>query len=195
MLQTDDLVSQAYKVTATPSAVLLRDGKIASAVATGAEAIRALLARATLPPVVKKGETSPELRLPDMSGTAVNLAELRDRRTLILFWNPSCGFCRQLQPALKSWEQNRNEESPELLVISSGSLEEIRQEGFRARVLLDQNFAAGQVFDVEGTPAAVMIDESGRVVSDVAVGGPDVLALAGAGRLKGREQEMHAAVR
>jgi hypothetical protein len=62
-------------------------------------------------------------------------------------------------------------------------------------VLLDQNFAAGQVFDVEGTPAAVMIDETGRVASEVAVGGPDVLALVGATRAKGREQEMQASVR
>jgi hypothetical protein len=44
-------------------------------------------------------------------------------------------------------------------------------------VLVDQNFSVGETFGVDGTPAAVMLDEEGRVASNVAVGGPDVLAL------------------
>jgi protein-disulfide isomerase len=95
---------------------------------------------------------------------------------------------------LKDWEQNRNEESPELLVISAGSLEEIRQQGFRSRVLIDQNFGAGQVFNVEGTPAAVMINEQGRVASEVSVGGSEVLRLAGAENGVRRGHKMHAAL-
>ena len=188
-LQQDDEVSALYLVTGTPSAVLIRNGVVASALAVGGEAIRALLGRATLPPPVRRGDASPQLRLPDVSGTAVDLAKLRGHRSVLLFWSPACGYCRQILDDLKAWERSRDADSPHLLVISSGSLEEIRRQGFRSRVLVDQNFAAGQVFDVEGTPAAVMIDEEGRVASAVAVGGPDVLALAGATGI-GRNEAM-----
>jgi methylamine dehydrogenase accessory protein MauD len=194
LLQKGAEVSEAYQVTGTPSAVLIRDGKIASPLGIGNEAIRSLLARATLPPAVKKGDALPELRLPDLSGVSANLETVAGRRTMILFWNPGCGYCQQMLSDLKDWEQNRNEESPELLVISAGSLEEIRQQGFRSRVLIDQNFGAGQVFNVEGTPAAVMINEQGRVASEVSVGGSEVLRLAGAENGVRRGHKMHAAL-
>jgi hypothetical protein len=45
---------------------------------------------------------------------------------------------------LQTWERDRPADSPRLLVISSGSLEEVRRQGFRSRVLLDQNFAAAR---------------------------------------------------
>jgi hypothetical protein len=65
------------------------------------------------------------------------------------------------------------------LVISSGSFDANREQGFRSRVLLDPNFAAGHVFSAGGTPSALMLDEEGRVASEVRVGASEVLELAG----------------
>jgi hypothetical protein len=47
-------------------------------------------------------------------------------------------------------------------------------------VLLDQSFATGQAFGASGTPSAVLVDAEGKVASEVAVGAPAVLELAGA---------------
>ena len=179
LLQSDREVAQAYLATATPSAVLVAEGKIASRLEAGADAIRALIARATLPPLVKKGDTVPSLKLLDLTGKTMDLVALRGRRTLLLFWNPSCGFCQKMLPDVKTWEGKRRKDAPELVVISSGSLEANREQGFRAQVLLDPYFGSGQMFGATGTPSAIVLDEEGRVASEVGIGAPAVFALAG----------------
>jgi hypothetical protein len=44
--------------------------------------------------------------------------------------------------------------------------------------LLDAHLAAARAFGAPGTPSAVLIDEQGRVASELAVGAPAVIALA-----------------
>ncbi len=180
LLQTDREIAQAYRVEGTPSAVLVSEGLIASPLAVGIDAIRALVDKATLPPLLKKGDRVPALRLADLSGGTMDSARLRGRRTVLLFWNPSCGFCQAMLGDVKAWERNRPEHAPELVVISAGPVTAIREQDFRSRVLLDPNFAAGQMFGASGTPSAVVLDEEGRVASDVGVGAPAVFDLAGA---------------
>ena len=172
-------VSEAYLVDATPGAVLVMDGKIGRPLAIGPEAIRVLMTRALLPSPVKKGEPVPAMTLPDLNGDRVNLASLRGRRTMLLFWNPSCPYCQGMLEDVKQWEKKPPADAPGLLVISSGTPEANRAEGFRAPVLLDAIFGAGLVFGAGGTPSALVIGEDGTVASDVAVGAPDVLALVG----------------
>lgn len=179
LLQKKRETAEAYRIEGTPGAVLITGGLVASPVATGIDAIRALVTRSTLPTSVKKGDAAPSFRLPDLKGDAVNLGNLR-RRTLLLFWNPSCGFCQQMLEDVKAWERNRPSSAADLLVISAGAMEASRDQGFLSRVLLDPYFSASQVFNSGGTPSAVLLDEHGIVVSDVAVGAPEVLELAGA---------------
>ena len=64
------------------------------------------------------------------------------------------------------------------MVLSSGDEEATRSERFRSRVLLDEDFAAGDEFGVSGTPMAVLLDADGRVASGVAAGADAVLTLA-----------------
>ena len=61
------------------------------------------------------------MRLPDLKGNEVALADFRGKETLVLFWNPGCGFCQQMLPDLKEWEANSLENAPKLLVVSAGS--------------------------------------------------------------------------
>jgi thiol-disulfide isomerase/thioredoxin/uncharacterized membrane protein YphA (DoxX/SURF4 family) len=177
LLQADREVAQAYRVEGTPSAVLVKEGRIDSSLAVGIDAIRGLVARATLPAPVKEGDLVPSLRLPDLSGKLIDLAHLQSRRTLMLFWSPSCGFCQQMLDDLKKWEDNQHEGTPELVVVAAGAFDENRKQGFRSRVLLDPYYAASQVFNSGGTPSAVLL-ERGRVASGVAVGAQAVLELA-----------------
>jgi thiol-disulfide isomerase/thioredoxin len=120
------------------------------------------------------------VKLPDLEGNTVELADFRGEETLVLFWNPGCGFCQQMLPDLKQWESVAPEGAPRLVVVSAGSEEANREMELTSPVLLDQNFATGQAFGASGTPSAVLVDTEGKVASQVAVGAPAVMELAGA---------------
>lgn len=197
LLEADHEVTAAYKVAGTPSAVLVRpEGTIASAPAAGSQAIRALLGAAlgnSLPPVVQApganrgrgdrparpalGDPAPELELLGLRGESVKLSHFRGHRTLVVFWNPGCGFCQTMLDDLKAWERDRSPDAPRLLVISRGTGEANRAMGLASPILLDQELAAARAFGAGGTPMAVVLDEEGRIASPITAGAPGVLAL------------------
>lgn len=179
LLQSDREVMSAYRVDGTPGAVLIRNGRIASPAALGADSIARLVARNVMPEPVKKGEPVPSIKLKDLDANTFDVAHLTGKRTLMLFWNPGCGFCQRMLENLKTWERNPPPGAPQLLVVSAGSPADIRKQGFQARVLLDPYFAASHVFQSGGTPSAVLI-EDGKIASEVGVGADEVLQLAGA---------------
>jgi thiol-disulfide isomerase/thioredoxin len=129
------------------------------------------------------GEKAPEAKLDDLSGKEIELKDHFGRgETLVLFWNPGCGFCQRMLPDLKEWEENPPEGAPKLLVVSAGAREANEEMGLFSPVVLAQQFAAGRAFGAGGTPSAVLIDAEGKVASETAVGAPAVLELAGASR-------------
>jgi peroxiredoxin len=138
----------------------------------------------TVPASQKVGEEAPEVKLPDLEGNTVELADFRGQETLVLFWNPGCGFCQQMLPDLKEWESGAPKDAPRLVVVSAGSAEANREMGLASPVLLDQQFAVGRAFGASGTPSAVLVDAEGKVASEAAVGAPGVLELAGADQTK-----------
>jgi methylamine dehydrogenase accessory protein MauD len=215
LLQERWEVAKAYQVKTTPSAVLVGlDGTIGSPLAAGPEAIRALVSQTVgaparvptpaaapapslaanvngnaaahgVPAVAKIGEPAPPIELPDLEGKTVSLAGFKGKETLVIFWNPGCGFCQGMLDDLKALEANSLKGAPRLLVVSHGTVEANRTMGFRSPVVLDQTFDAGSAFGARGTPSAVLIDRKGNVASEVAVGAPAVLQLAG-----GRKSEV-----
>jgi thiol-disulfide isomerase/thioredoxin len=191
LLQEDWEVSERYQVGGTPSAVLVGpEGKVNSSVASGPDAIRGLVApllrpQAPIPVTKKVGEVAPEVKLPDLEGNTIKLEDFRGEETLILFWNPGCGFCQRMLPDLKELEENPPEGTPKLLVVSAGPEEANREMGLASAVVLDQQFAVGRAFGASGTPSGVLVDAKGKVASEVAVGAQAVLELAEAGRSLG----------
>lgn len=168
-----------FEASGTPSAVLIApDGAIASRIASGPDAIEAMVAEVRDAPGVPIGAPVPALELPSLDGETVSLADLRGRDTLLLFWDPECGYCRGMHSDLLAWERTSNGTTPRLVVVSTGSPEATRTDGFRSKVLLDEDFAAGAEFGVSGTPMAVRLDADGRVASGVAAGAEAVLHLA-----------------
>ena len=201
LLQRDREVAESYHCHGTPGAIVIQpDGMIGSTLAQGAEQIRALVARdrkrlplipapvrpangnGTAPrppaPATRIGTPAPELKLPDLDGEIVDLAGPRGEPTLVLFWNPGCGFCQRMAVDLKTWEANPPHGAPRLLIVSSGTAEANRAVGLHSTTLLDQGFSAGRAFGASGTPSAVLVDAGGRIASGVAVGAQAVLALA-----------------
>ncbi|MCA1702189.1 MAG: redoxin domain-containing protein [Actinobacteria bacterium] len=198
LYQKEREVADAYQVFGTPAAVVVgTNGTIASPVAVGANEIRDLWTRTsqgvpvrfrpgngipdpvrtTERPVVGKGEAAPSMTLGDPSGRTVNLEDLYRGETVVLFWDPACGFCQQLLSAVQGWERNRPADAPDLIVISRGTPAVNEAMGFRCPILLDDSFSAARAFGAYGTPSAVLVDERGRLASDVRSGGPAVLEL------------------
>lgn len=207
LLQKDREVAQSFQANGTPSAVIVRpDGTIGSPVSAGAEAIKTLVSKTTgsLPlqavptrgngsgnggqaptrengaPVAasKIGSVAPAFELPDLDGKNVSLASLKGKQTLLVFWNPGCGFCKRMVDDLKQWEAKPQRNAPQLVLISTGTPEANRELGLKSTTLLDQGFTTGRTYGASGTPSAVLIDSAGKIASEVAVGQPGVMALA-----------------
>ena len=190
LVDPDFAVSEAYQAGGTPSAVLVAaDGQIASYLAAGADAIEQLVASALSgehePDGLPVGAPTPDLDLRDLDGHDVNLADPHGRDTLVVFWNPGCGFCSSIRGDLLAWEQSPGADDLRLVVVSAGDPDASRADGFHSTVALDSGHTAGAAFAAHGTPMAVMLDGDGRVRTALAAGGPAVLALA-AGHLSRR---------
>jgi protein-disulfide isomerase len=173
----------------------------------GADAITALVARALngtqpsrapaaeirlpTPPVsatrvLSIGEKAPRLPLSDLQGRPVELASTNGSSTLLVFWNPACGFCNAMLDDIKAWEAGAAPDSTRLLLVSTGSVEENLAMGLQCQIALDQNFSVGQLFGATGTPSAVLLDAKGAMASNVAAGGSSVMALASDARTAAR---------
>jgi methylamine dehydrogenase accessory protein MauD len=192
-------VYDAYQANGTPGAVLIDpQRRIASGVVGGAEAIADLVDAATnapplpvvqvpagreappMPVVPPVGADAPTLDLRDAAGARLELA-VPEGDTLVLFWNPGCGFCQRMVEDLRSFEQSPPPGAPRLLFISSGSAADHEEQGLTAPCAIDAAFTAGSAFGSTGTPSAILVDRHGRVASGLAVGAPQVMALATAG--------------
>ena len=203
LVQKEREVADAYQAHGTPGAVLIKkDGTIGSALAMGEDAIRALVmqisAMTRMPPAmpqsirrgngngatnttfpVKVGERAPAFELQGLDGETVALTSFRGSETLLIFWNPRCGFCAQMLSDLQEWDVHAPPRVPRLLVVSSGTPEEGRAMNLRSQVGLDPNSDIATAFGASGTPMAVLLDAEGRVASEVAAGAQAVLTLAG----------------
>ena len=180
---------RSFRANGTPSAVVVApDGRIGSFVAGGQGAIERLLARAVEAPAsgapagLLPGAECPALALPSLDGAPVALASLRGRDALLVFWNSSCGFCRQMRDDLLAFEASAAERDPRLVLVCMGDAQAMAADGFRSLVLLDPGSAAATLFGARGTPMAVLLSADGRVASHTVAGGQAVLALATAGR-------------
>jgi thioredoxin-related protein len=107
----------------------------------------------------------------------ISLSDFRGSPTVLVFWDPGCSYCEMILRDLKAWEAKRPKDAAQLLFVSRGSLTENRMLGLRSTIMLDPDFTTASIFQVRGTPSAILIDEEGIVASKVKVGGPDVMKL------------------
>jgi thiol-disulfide isomerase/thioredoxin/uncharacterized membrane protein YphA (DoxX/SURF4 family) len=186
LLDPDLAIYEVYEGNGTPSAVLVAaDGTIASWLAAGSDWIETLVLQAlagdghtTGLPI---GSELPPLRLAALAGGEATFGDVVAEPTVILFWNPGCGFCRSMHEDVLVWEEHRPDGAPGLLVVSAGDVDEVRAEAFASTVLLDPDWTASAALGADGTPMAVLVDGEGRIASPLMTGAPAVLELLGAG--------------
>jgi peroxiredoxin len=128
------------------------------------------------------GSPAPAFDLPDLNGSRMDLEQLRGRRVLLIFFNPNCGFCRQMAPDLAAVQGDGRPEQPIPIVITTGGLEAnrqlVREHTIRYQVLLQQQMEIASAYQVTGTPMGYVLDEQGRIASPLAVGAQALLTLA-----------------
>jgi thiol-disulfide isomerase/thioredoxin len=189
LLDTDLAAYDAYQANGTPSAVLIADdGTIAAWLAAGSDWIESLVEQALAglgrTPGLPIGSELPELRVARLEGgEIVALRGTIERDSVLIFWNPGCGYCRSLHEDLLAWEASSSDGAPALVVVSAGEAVSVAAENFASEVLLDPDWAVSGALGADGTPMAVLVSADGRIASGVVGGGPAVLELLGAGEL------------
>jgi peroxiredoxin len=134
------------------------------------------------PPALPVGSAAPEFDLPNLEGGRTALSQLRGGRVLLIFFNPRCGFCTQMAPDLAALPVDGTVGRPVPLVVSTGEAAEnqklVEARGIRCPVLLQEQMEVASRYQANGTPMGYLIDEQGRIASEIAVGAQALMALA-----------------
>jgi thiol-disulfide isomerase/thioredoxin len=191
-LQNEREVATMFRAQWTPSAVFMNaDGRIASHIAAGDNAIRALVeslenddlqrdgvhftsgsSNGSKAPI---GQPVPEFRAEDTRGREITHDDLKGKQTLVAFWSSTCPHCVAMIDELREWEQTKGVDDPNLLVFTEApdSIE------LNSPVIVDPEYATADALGMYGTPSAVLVNENGIVVSETATGATDIWALIG----------------
>jgi peroxiredoxin len=129
------------------------------------------------------GTPAPPFRLPDLAGNPVSLADFLGKRVLAIHWNPACGFCAAIVPELAQSITELASRNTSVVLISYGTPEENRalidsHESSCQILLQSPKSALAALFGSLATPAAYLIDESGRIAESLAIGAEEVPRLA-----------------
>ncbi len=128
---------------------------------------------------LRAGTSAPSFRLPRLDGGELSLEELRGKRVLLIFCDPQCGPCNALAPQLEKFHRGHPEIA--LVMISRGESKEnrakVKEHGLTFPVVLQQRWELSRLYAMFATPMAYLIDETGVIALDVAVGVEPILAL------------------
>src|SRR5437899_2916703 len=144
-------------------------------------------AGASAPAELEIGTLVQDFQAPDLSGKNVSLSDFRDRRVLLIYWNPQCGFCDMLAAELAPLQTALKKNNTEVVLVTYGDVESQRklavEHGLDSTILLIESspakeFIVNELFRHRGTPSAYLLDEQKRVIQALAVGMDDILRVA-----------------
>jgi peroxiredoxin len=104
---------------------------------------------------------------------------------LLLFFNPACGYCRELLPLLRERGESRGQraetDEPLLLIISTGGSETNRalfdEHKLDCPLLLQKGSEVVEAYQANGTPSGYLVSAEGKIASSLAMGGDAMLKL------------------
>src|SRR2546427_3799527 len=142
---------------------------------------------ASAPAELEVGTLVQDFQAPDLSGKNVSLSDFRDRRVLLIYWNPQCGFCDMLAAELAPLQTALKKNNTLVVLVTYGDVESNRklavEHGLDSTILLIESspakeFIVNELFRHRGTPSAYLLDEQKRVIQALAVGMDDILRVA-----------------
>jgi peroxiredoxin/uncharacterized membrane protein YphA (DoxX/SURF4 family) len=196
LLQKDREIADVLKTQWTPTAILINaKGMIASHPMAGDVAIRGLLEKIKSQNLddeflyvnsnesnendIKIGQDIPEFELNDIKGKTLSAKDFKGKKTIVTFWSMTCPFCVDMMEELKDWEKVKGQDEPDLIVFSDGDPEAHEGLDLNSSVILDKDYKTAEKFGMNGTPSAVLINENGKIVSEIAIGAGQIWALLG----------------
>ena len=126
------------------------------------------------PEPLPAGSVLHDFELPLLSGGSMTLSQWRGQRLLLMFFDPECGYCRELAARLPS--------APAIttLIISTGDREKNRslfaERSVTIPVLLQDNMEVAGLYRVTSTPSGYFVDEHGASDGELLVGARALLA-------------------
>jgi thioredoxin-related protein len=98
---------------------------------------------------------------------------------LLIFTNPTCGPCVMLFQEIKEWQQSHSERLT-IALLSFGTIKDnfvnVARNGL-GQVLLQKEREVAETYGADVTPAAVIVDTSGRIATPMAAGAEEIREL------------------
>jgi len=207
LLQESSEVATLYRVPGTPMGYLVDEqGQTATELIQGAEDLLALLGVRVQHPTqaalgssngkgrrgfsrslenskikrdgLKVGTRAPEFTLPRVDKGELSLNQYLGQKVLLVFSDPACGPCQQLAPKLENLYRKGD---VQVLMISRGDIEanrrKIAEQDLTFPVVLQRHWEISRDYGVFATPVGYLIDETGLLVTSVAMGAEAILDL------------------
>lgn len=116
---------------------------------------------------LEPGDVAPRIRTASLSGEPLLVGGTRQQgeMQLLMFVAPTCPICKTLLPTVKSFA---DAEALDLVLIGDGDVEEHQRMARRFDVALSRfavSTEVGRVYGVGKLPHAVLIGDSGQVIS------------------------------
>jgi thiol-disulfide isomerase/thioredoxin len=115
-----------------------------------------------------KGGATPALALPDVSGTRIDLGDLRGKVVLVNFWATWCPPCRAEMASIELLKEAFAGQPLEVLAVNYGESREkvaafVKRTSLGLPVLLDSESRVAAAWGVKGLPMSFLIDARGRI--------------------------------
>lgn len=119
-------------------------------------------------PAPQIGSQTPHFVLKDLNNKAVSLADFKGKNVLLVFWATWCGFCAREKEDLKRFTDEQrgkieviaiDNERPQVL------LDYVSREEINFMILVDENRATFEKYQVLGTPAHFLINKKSEIVA------------------------------
>jgi hypothetical protein len=93
--------------------------------------------------------------------------------------------------SLREWDARRSIDDPGLVIFSDGTVEEHKKLGLKAPIVIDPGYKVAAELGMFGTPSAVLVDETGTIITETAIGAKNIWALLGRYGTNGTEAHNH----